>query len=147
MLFFAAGYLIFWNCYSQYSRLKFYPCDKTRIPSADYHISKSRDSSLEFTYRHDPREFIVCGVELLVIEFSLTHLIPARITRVSQNRKIFRSLIKSPKPVTNLRCQTEAKWSTCRFYKMALVFRDLLKNNKKEYILVNDSLDFMLFRD
>jgi len=30
---------------------------------------------------------------------------------------------------------------------MALVFRDLLKNNKKKYILAYDSLDFMLFRD
>ena len=55
--------------------------------------------------------------------------------------------MNSPKPVANLMGQTEAKWSTRLFHKMALVFRDLLKNNKKEYILVYDSLDFMLFRD
>jgi len=30
---------------------------------------------------------------------------------------------------------------------MVFVFRDLLKNNKKEYILAYDSLGFMLFRD
>jgi len=55
--------------------------------------------------------------------------------------------MNSPKPVANLRRQTEAKWPTCQFYKMVFVFHRLLKNNKKEYILVYDSLDFMLFRD
>ena len=55
--------------------------------------------------------------------------------------------MENPKPVANLMDQSEAKWSICLFYKMALVFRDLLKNNKKEYTLVYDSLDFMLFRD
>ena len=49
--------------------------------------------------------------------------------------------MNSPKPVANLVGQAELSGP------IGLVFRDLLKNNKKEYILVHDSLDFMLFRD
>ena len=136
----ATGYPTFWNYYSQYSRFKPYPCDKIRNRPADHYTSKSRDRSREFSCWYDLRVYRLQSC-------SLTHLIPTRITRVSQNRKIFRSPIKSPKPVANLRCQTESKWSACRFNKMALIFRDLLKNNKKEYTLVQDSLDFILFRD
>jgi len=53
MLFFATGYPTFWNCYSQYSRFKLYPCDKTRISPTDLHTSRSRDRSLEFSCRYE----------------------------------------------------------------------------------------------
>ena len=82
MLFFATGYPTFWNCYSQYSRFKLYLHDKTGTLLADHKISKSRDRSLEFSCRYAPRVHRLRSC-------SLTHLIPTRITRVSQNRKNF----------------------------------------------------------